>query len=62
MEKRAIYAWVCFVFFITVVIGLAGSMRAQEIQEYHRAALSYYGSSGQEVIQIQRKLKNWGYY
>lgn len=25
-------------------------------------ALSKYGSSGNEVIQIQKKLKNWGYY
>ncbi|RCX18790.1 N-acetylmuramoyl-L-alanine amidase [Anaerobacterium chartisolvens] len=29
---------------------------------YSRAALSYYGSSGQEVKNIQSKLKNWGYY
>jgi len=25
-------------------------------------ALSKYGSSGNEVVQIQKKLKNWGYY
>ena len=25
-------------------------------------ALSKYGSSGNEVTQIQKKLKNWGYY
>ena len=25
-------------------------------------ALSRYGSSGEEVRQIQQKLKNWGYY
>lgn len=29
---------------------------------YSRAVLSYYGSSGQEVIDIQAKLYNWGYY
>lgn len=29
---------------------------------YSRAALSYYGSTGQEVINIQSRLKNWGYY
>lgn len=62
MKKHVVYAWVCFVLFIVLVAGLAGSTQAVEIQEYHRAALSYYGSSGQEVIQIQRKLKNWGYY
>ncbi len=27
-----------------------------------RAALSYYGSRGQEVRQIQERLKRWGYY
>ena len=26
------------------------------------SALSKYGSNGQEVRQIQTKLKNWGYY
>lgn len=29
---------------------------------YSRAALSYYGSTGQEVRNIQSRLKNWGYY
>jgi len=29
---------------------------------FARAALSYYGSSGQEVINIQTRLYNWGYY
>lgn len=29
---------------------------------YGRATLSNYGSSGQEVINIQAKLYNWGYY
>ncbi|NLI38936.1 MAG: spore cortex-lytic enzyme [Clostridiaceae bacterium] len=62
MKKQGVYAWVCFVFFIVLVVGLAGSARTMEIREYNRAVLSYYGSSGQEVIQIQRKLKNWGYY
>ena len=29
---------------------------------YSRAALSYYGSRGQEVIDIQTRLRRWGYY
>lgn len=33
-----------------------------ELAGYPRAALSYYGSSGQEVIDIQAKLYKWGYY
>ena len=60
MKKQGVYAWVCFVFFIVLVVGLAGSARTMEIREYNRAVLSYYGSSGQEVIQIQRKLKIGG--
>lgn len=33
-----------------------------DLYGYCRAALSYYGSSGQEVIDIQAKLYHWGYY
>ena len=33
-----------------------------DIYGYTKAALSYYGSSGQEVIDIQAKLYHWGYY
>lgn len=29
---------------------------------YSRAAISYYGSRGQEVKDIQFRLRNWGYY
>ncbi len=29
---------------------------------YSNAVLSYYGSRGDEVVNIQRKLKQWGYY
>ncbi|MCX7921134.1 MAG: spore cortex-lytic enzyme [Clostridia bacterium] len=32
------------------------------IYGYARATISYYGSSGQEVIDIQAKLYKWGYY
>lgn len=34
----------------------------RDIYGYNRAVLSNYGSSGQEVIDIQAKLYNWGYY
>lgn len=33
-----------------------------DIYQYSRAVLSNYGSTGQEVINIQAKLYNWGYY
>lgn len=43
-------------------IGLSNRDRLSEIFDYSRAALSYYGSTGQEVTNIQTKLKSWGYY
>ena len=58
MRKHTVYAWVCLVLFMVLAVGIYGSEREMEIRDYHRAVLSYYGSSGQEVIQIQRKLKN----
>lgn len=42
-----------FVFLITIV--LSNDIVKEE-------TLSRYGSSGNEVKQIQTKLKNWGYY
>lgn len=32
------------------------------LYSYNRTTLSYYGSRGQEVRNIQTRLKNWGYY
>ncbi|NJD03111.1 MAG: spore cortex-lytic enzyme [Ruminiclostridium sp.] len=34
----------------------------RDLLGYSRAVLSNYGSTGQEVIDIQAKLYNWGYY
>lgn len=34
----------------------------RDIFGYSHAVLSYYGSRGDEVINIQKKLKQWGYY
>ena len=34
----------------------------RDVCGYSKAVLSYYGSRGQEVVQIQTRLKNWGYY
>ena len=36
--------------------------RLWELYGGGREVLSYYGSRGQEVINIQTRLKNWGYY
>lgn len=46
-------ALVCFVVYLDSNYHLFG---------YSRAALSYYGSRGQEVIDIQDRLYKWGYY
>lgn len=62
MKRRAVYAWVCFIAFLTIAVGLAGKEKILEMQDYNKAVISYYGSSGQEVITIQKKLKAWGYY
>jgi N-acetylmuramoyl-L-alanine amidase len=47
-----------------VFLMLSFSFRAElhDIYRYSRAVLSNYGSTGQEVIDIQAKLYNWGYY
>ena len=62
MKRHTIYAWVCFIAILTIITGLAGSEKALEIKDYNRAVISYYGSTGQEVTNIQKKLKAWGYY
>lgn len=33
-----------------------------DLYGYSKAALSYFGSTGQEVINIQSRLSDWGYY
>lgn len=47
-------------FIAMIVILLSGFFAFQ----YYKSVttLSYYGSTGQEVINIQTRLKNWGYY
>ena len=51
---------ICVVFFIIVVVSITlfiGFSKNNKVE-----ALSKYGSRGNEVKQIQQKLKNWGYY
>lgn len=50
--------------FLTLILCTSIVFRDQisNMLGYSRPALSYYGSSGQEVINIQSKLYNWGYY
>lgn len=51
---------IVFVFLVLSTYLLVGVNLAQT-KEYEQA-YSYYGSTGNEVIQIQTRLKNWGYY
>lgn len=46
-----------FVFSLIVIMTLVGFSKYNEVE-----ALSKYGSRGNEVRQIQEKLKRWGYY
>ena len=48
---------IILVFFILIAYHLFLRQDINQVQ-----ALSKYGSRGQEVIQIQTKLKRWGYY
>jgi N-acetylmuramoyl-L-alanine amidase len=52
---------------IALVISLSGISyiymdKIVDLYDYSKVALSSYGSTGQEVIDIQSKLYNWGYY
>lgn len=53
--KKIVFAF--FVLSIYMLIGV-NLVQSNEFKE----AYSYYGSTGNEVTQIQTKLKNWGYY
>ena len=56
-NSRKIFAFVNIMIVFTVFIAYNFSFRNNE-----SLALSKYGSSGNEVTQIQTKLKRWGYY
>lgn len=63
MRRKIIYllfATVCLVTMLTS--SYIYRKQSLDIDEFTRAAASYYGSRGQEVLQIQTKLSNWGYY
>lgn len=45
-----------------LIASLASGFDPRDTIGYSRAALSYYGSRGQEVRNIQTRLKWWGYY
>lgn len=62
MKRRTQIAWVYFIAMTVIVGGFLLSSHATNISQFSKAAVSYYGSSGREVIEIQKRLKSWGYY
>ena len=50
------------VLFLLFIIQISGSNSRTFLNIGSKPALSYYGSSGDEVKNIQSKLKQWGYY
>lgn len=55
MKKKIVIA-------ISILLILFGTIYYISVKDNSVEALSKYGSSGDEVRQIQQKLKNWGYY
>ena len=47
---------------VSIVLILCGIIYYINFQSESMETLSKYGSRGNEVKQIQQKLKNWGYY
>jgi N-acetylmuramoyl-L-alanine amidase len=60
-KKIKIYVMILFLTIMICTSAIFGN-DILNLVEFSRAALSYYGSSGQEVIDLQAKLYNWGYY
>jgi N-acetylmuramoyl-L-alanine amidase len=62
MQKRK---WARIIIAISLAICLFYPIMTDGVRDifgYSSAVLSYYGSRGTEVVNIQKKLKQWGYY
>jgi len=53
--KKTMFAFLILSTYLLIGVNLAQTNK-------YKQAYSYYGSTGNEVIQIQTRLKNWGYY
>lgn len=62
MKRKTKFAWVYFIAVIVITGGYFLSNYSKNTIEFSKAAVSYYGSSGKEVTEIQKRLKAWGYY
>ena len=57
-----IYMKKVIIFIISVALIIFGYIYYMNVANESVETLSKYGSSGEEVKQIQKKLKDWGYY
>ncbi len=64
MKKRfiAITCLILAIAFIFIIINIKAYDITTNLFNFSKSVLSYYGSRGQNVIDIQDKLHKWGYY
>jgi len=62
MRRKAEIAWVYFIVVVSLAAGFILYNNTVGQNQSSRAVISYYGSRGKEVIEIQKRLKAWGYY
>lgn len=62
MTRKITVLLIITVLLVLIMGAFAYDTQLQDYVGYAKAAISYYGSSGQEVIDIQAKLYKWGYY
>ncbi|HHU89584.1 MAG TPA: spore cortex-lytic enzyme [Clostridiaceae bacterium] len=62
MKRRTKIAWVYFIVAIVLTGGFILPNLNTIMDRSSRETISYYGSSGKEVVEIQKRLKAWGYY
>lgn len=61
LRKKALRIIIAIVIAVCLLIPVL-SESFHDFAGYSRVVLSYYGSRGDEVVNIQKKLKQWGYY
>jgi len=63
LKKKTVIVVVATVLITALLLAAnAHYIRISDLPGYSRAVLSYYGSRGSEVVEIQRRLSWWGYY
>lgn len=62
MNKKLLLFNILIAFIFAGVLLYNYSDKVSDFFNYSKTAISYYGSRGTEVTQIQTRLKKWGYY